>query len=327
MSTPIRWGFLGAGYIASRALGPAVHAADGAVLQAAAARDLDRARALEPSGHSYTDYAAVCADPEVDVVYVALPGNDHLRWTLAALAAGKHVLCEKPLGADAAEVRRMTDAAARADRLLVEAAWNRWHPRTRRLLDLVADEAPRDPPLEVVAAFTFGGVPPDNFRLDPARGGGALYDVGCYCVAVSAALLTAPGQALDVRSVTTTIGPTGVDLTTVAELAGTRGTARITASIDAPEGQQLTVTAGTWGVESVGDAFASWREPSRLRIHDASATRVEQFAAVDAYQCMVEAVSRRVGGDPTAWVLPLAESAATAQTLDRIRGYSRETSA
>lgn len=123
----VGFGFLGAGMIATTALSPAVHAADGAHLQAVAARDIDRARSLEPAGKAYDDYSAVLADDTVDVVYIALANDAHERWTLAALEAGKHVLCEKPLGLDVAQVRRMTDAAAAADRLLVEAFWYRWH--------------------------------------------------------------------------------------------------------------------------------------------------------------------------------------------------------
>ncbi|HYN75561.1 MAG TPA: Gfo/Idh/MocA family oxidoreductase, partial [Candidatus Limnocylindria bacterium] len=129
--TPVRWGFLGAGFVASQALGPAVHAAEGAVLQVVGSRDVSRARALGPA-RAETSYQAVCDAQDVDVVYVALPNDDHQRWVCAALKAGKHVLCEKPLGLDAADVATMSAAAAAADRMLVEAAWNRWHPRTRR---------------------------------------------------------------------------------------------------------------------------------------------------------------------------------------------------
>jgi len=322
VNDPIRWGFLGAGYIASRALGPAVHAASGAVLQSVAARDPARAGALGPVGRTYSDYAAVCADPEVDVVYVALPGNDHLPWTLAALAAGKAVLCEKPLGCNVDEVRQMAGAAASADRPLIEAAWNRWHPRTQRLIELSRDHAPAEAPIEVAAAFTFGGVPVDNFRLDPHRGGGALFDVGCYAVAASQALLGQAEQPLLVESALAAMGPTGVDLTTTATLRGARGKALITASIDAAEHQHLSVTSGAWGVEAPGHAFTSWREPSVLRIRDGGRWWDETFTPVDAYQLMVEAVSRHVRGDRSAWVLPLAESAATALTIDEIKSHS-----
>ena len=312
---PIRWGFLGAGYVASRGMAPAVHAAGGAVLQAVGARDATRAAALEPAG-SVGSYAEICARDDVDAVYVSLPNNDHLHWVQAALAAGKHVLCEKPLGMDAAEVAIMRAAADQSGRLLVEAAWNRWHPRTRRLDELVA---PITGQREVRAWFTFPGVPADNYRLVPARGGGALLDVGCYAVAASLAVLGAGG--VDVSGVERHVGPTGVDLTTSAILTTPNGSARITASFERPEAQGLIIEAPGLSVEFGGQAFTTWREPCTLRVVQEGEARDEQFAACDPYQLMIEAVSARIRGE-AAWVLPLETSMAVASTLDAIAAIS-----
>ena len=308
---PIRWGFLGAGYVASRGMAPAVHAADGAVLQAVGARDATRAAGLEPAG-PVGSYAEICARDDVDAVYVSLPNNDHLHWVQVALEAGKHVLCEKPLGMDAAEVAVMRAAADQSGRLLVEAAWNRWHPRTRRLDELVA---PITGQREVRAWFTFPGVPADNYRLDPARGGGALLDVGCYAVAASLAALGA--GAVDVSGVERHLGPTGVDLTTSAILTHPNGSARITASFERPEAQGLIIETPGLTVEFGGQAFTTWREPCTLRVVQDGDAREEQFAACDPYQLMVEAVSARIRGED-AWVLPLDTSEAVAATLDAI---------
>src|SRR4051794_3004181 len=180
---PVRFGFLGAGRIAHRALGPAVHAARGAQLQAVAARDAARGQTLQPAGQVYTDYAELLADPAVEAVYISLTNDNHRPWTLAALAAGKHVLCEKPLGLDRAEVVEMVDAAVAADRLLVEAFWYRWHPRTRRLEQLVTSGA-LGPIVGLETEFSYHGSDhtPGEFRLDPKLGGGGLYDVGCYAI-------------------------------------------------------------------------------------------------------------------------------------------------
>jgi len=309
--TPVRWGFLGAGFVASKGMAPAVHAAEGAVLQAVGARDAARAAALEPVG-SVGSYAQVCASDDVDAVYVSLPNNDHLHWVQVALEAGKHVLCEKPLGMDAAEVAGMRSAAERADRLLVEAAWHRWHPRTRRIEELVA---PITGQREVRAWFTFPGVPADNYRLDPARGGGALLDVGCYTV--SAALAALGADAVGVVSVERHLGPTGVDLTTCAVLEHANGSATVTASFERPEAQGLTIEAPGLSVEFGGQAFTTWREPCVLRVAQDGDAREERFAACDPYQLMVEAVSARIRGED-AWVLPLATSAAVAATVDAI---------
>ena len=308
---PVRWGFLGAGFVASKALAPAVHAADGAVLQAVAARDPARAAALEPAV-AVGSYAQLCTRDDVDAVYISLPNNDHLHWVQVALEAGKHVLCEKPLGISAAEVAAMRRAAQRADRLLVEAAWNRWHPRTRRIEELVEPLSGRR---DVRAWFTFPGVPDGNYRLDPARGGGALLDVGCYAVAGALAALGA-GSA-DVVSVQRHLGPTGVDLTTSAVLAHPNGSATVTASFERPEDQGLALDAPGLSLELGGQAFTTWREPCVLRVVEDGLARDERFEACDPYQLMVEAVSARIRGED-AWVLPLDTSEAVAGVLDAI---------
>ncbi|MFM8382302.1 MAG: Gfo/Idh/MocA family protein, partial [Actinomycetota bacterium] len=131
----IRWGFLGAGYVASRAMAPAVHAARGAMLQAVASRDPQRSASLEPRV-VLGDYAQLLDAPDVDAVYISLTNTQHHEWVVAALQAGKNVLCEKPLGVSADDVAAMAREAERHDRLLVEAAWVRWHPRLRRLVDI-----------------------------------------------------------------------------------------------------------------------------------------------------------------------------------------------
>jgi predicted dehydrogenase len=216
------------------------------------------------------------------------------------------------------EVAVMRAAAERADRLLVEAAWNRWHPRTRRIEALVA---PLAGPRDVQAWFTFPGVPADNYRLDPAHGGGALLDVGCY--AVGAALAALGAQALDVVSVQRRLGPTGVDLTTTATLAAATGSATITASFERPEAQGLTITAGGVSLAFGGQAFTTWREPCVLHVEQDGASRDEHFAACDPYQLMIEAVSARIRGEE-AWVLPLATTEAVAGTLDAIADFPAE---
>jgi xylose dehydrogenase (NAD/NADP) len=230
---------------------------------------------------------------------------------LAALEAGKHVLCEKPLGLGAAQVAQMTAAAQRSGTLLVEAAWNRWHPRTQRLsslLDAVTD------PVEVNAWFTFPGVPAENYRLDPTRGGGALLDVGCYAIA---AALIAIGDDVTVPAAQQRVGPTGVDLTTTATLVSRRGRAQITGSFERPESQGLTVSAPDLVVDLPHSAFTSWRDSASLRVVESGVEHVETFAPCDAYQLMVEAVSARILGRD-AWVLPLTTSLAVARTVDDV---------
>src|SRR3954462_6566606 len=169
---PTRWGFLGAGQISSTQA-KVLSAAQGVELAAVAARDIDRARQLG-APRSYGSYAELLGDPDIDAVYIGLPTDAHLPWTLAALGAGKAVLCEKPLGLTAGQVDEMAEAGTRAGGLLVEASWYRWHPRTQ-LAERLLRRGEIGPVVHVRAGFTFPGVAPDNFRLDPAKGGGALY--------------------------------------------------------------------------------------------------------------------------------------------------------
>jgi xylose dehydrogenase (NAD/NADP) len=307
----VRWGFLGAGNIARVALAPAVHAATGAVLQAAAARDPLRAQALGPIV-VHDSYEALLADPTVDAVYISLSNEAHLPWTLKALAAGKHVLCEKPLCLTAAEVDQI--ASAQGDLLVVEASWFRWHPRIRLLHELL----PRIGTVtHVSAGFAFAGDLEGNYRLDPARGGGALYDVGHYAVS---AVLSVIGRGLP-RDVTATArwSSSGVDLVTEAALTWDGATAEICAGIDDGRGQWLVVTGTGGQIELRDEPFTSWKDDATalLLSDDTSVERID-VPAVDAYQLMVEEVSSAVAGSP-GWVLPLTESRLTAACLDQIR--------
>ena len=333
---PVRFGFVGAGGIAQRALAPAVHAATGAVLQAVAARDIARAEALQPAGRAYGDYRAVLEDPTVDVVYNALSNDGHLPWTLAALESGKPVLCEKPMALNPADLEQMIGAAERAGLLLVEAFWYRWHPRTRRLEQLLSQGA-LGPIHEVEAEFSFAGPTEGDlalaYRLDPVKGGGALYDVGCY--ALSAAHL-ALGPALEVDDVDVTIGPTGVDLGTSARLhvpaqsaaqsaaqpapaTPTAPFAQITGGIALPDRQVLRVVGEAATAAFSPPAFTSWRAASTLDITTPDgAVRQEHFATVDAYQLMVEAVAARLRGEE-AWLPGLDHSRHVAATTAAIR--------
>lgn len=308
----VRWGFLGAGMIARVGLAPAVHAAGGALLQHAAARDLARAAALG-AVTTGTSYDALLADPDVDAVYIALSNEAHLPWTLAALRAGKHVLCEKPLGLSAGEVEQVMAVAAETGRTAVEASWYRWHPRTRLAQQRLAGLGRVE---HVTAGFTFGGVPDGNYRLDPARGGGAMYDVGCYAVS---ACLWAVGRGLPAEvTATSTYAGTGVDLDTRAILDWDGVTAEVHVGIDGSEGQWLVVTGERGELELRDAPYTSWRDSSELWVSDGAGTERLWVPAVDAYRVMVEEVSSVLTGGP-GWVLPLEQSRQTAAVLDAVR--------
>jgi predicted dehydrogenase len=312
--TPVRWGFLGAGGIARTALAPAVHAAAGAILQAAAARDVERARALRPVS-SYGDYDALLADEAVEAVYISLSNEMHLPWTVAAMRAGKAVLCEKPLALTAAEVDEMASVAQQTGQLLVEASWYRWHPRIR----LAQQRLPTIGAVRhVTAGFAFDGQLTGNYRLEPGRGGGAMYDVGCYAVS---ACLWAVGEGLPTEvAARSSYGDTGVDLRTEAILTWASGAeAEVQAGISGSQGQWLVITGERGEVELRDAPYTSWTDDdTELWVSDGKDTERVPVAATDPYRLMVEDVSSVLRGGP-GWVLPVSESRQTAAVLDAAR--------
>jgi xylose dehydrogenase (NAD/NADP) len=158
-------------------------------------------------------YDALLADPEVEAVYISLPNSLHLEWTVRALEAGKHVLCEKPLGRRAAEVEAAFDVAERQDRLLMEAFMYRHHPQTRRLTELVASGAVGRVRL-IRSAFSFLTRDTGNVRMTTALDGGALMDVGCYCVNATRLIGGEPERV----SAEQALGGDGVDVTFAATM-------------------------------------------------------------------------------------------------------------
>lgn len=184
--SPLQWGILGPGRIAPRI----VRGLDGnprGELRAVAGRDQARARAFAerfgvPIAHPTFD--ALLDDPLVDVVYIALPNGLHAEWTIRALDAGKHVLCEKPLALSVAEVDAIVAAAARNGRIAVEAFMYLHHPQTLRALELIRSGVLGTIQL-ISGAFSFLLDYPHDPRIDPDQGGGSLWDVGCYPVSVS----------------------------------------------------------------------------------------------------------------------------------------------
>ncbi|MEN8181091.1 MAG: Gfo/Idh/MocA family oxidoreductase [Myxococcota bacterium] len=181
---PLRIGILGAARIAPMALlRPAREVAEAEVV-ALAARDPQRAAAFARKHaipHVHASYAELLADPEIDAVYNPLPNSHHCRWTLEALEAGKDVLCEKPLAANAREAARMAETAEKTGRNLVEAFHYRYHPLAARLQEIVRS-GELGSVRHIEASLCVPLLRPRDIRFDPKLAGGAGMDVGCYVV-------------------------------------------------------------------------------------------------------------------------------------------------
>jgi predicted dehydrogenase len=310
----IRWGFIGAGSIATKALSPAVHRASNATLQAVASRDVIRSQSLEPV-KVHSTYKDLLDDSDVDAVYISLANHQHCEWSIKALQAGKHVLCEKPIAMNANEARLMADAAKENNRMLVEAVWTRWHPRFIRMVELVQTGAIGE--IKAIdASFTFPGSLEGNYRLVPEMGGGSLFDVGPYPLHAWSAL-TQGNINVKINSVKQSIGSSGVDMTTRLDATLNDSiAAKALTSFERKGEQKLVVTGSLATIENIGnDAFTSYRNPSVLKVGNS----LENFAAVDPYQLMVENFGARLNGEAS-WILSMEETIAVMEILDQIAG-------
>jgi xylose dehydrogenase (NAD/NADP) len=243
---PVRFGLVSTAPINAEILA-AARESELADVVAVASRDAVRADAYA-SDHgipcAYGDYRALLDDPDVDAVYVSLPNALHAEWSIRALEAGKHVLCEKPFSRHPHEVERAFDAAARAGRWLTEGLVSRHHPQTDRVVELVEGGAIGE--LRTLsAAFSFSVTDPNNTRMRPELEGGALMDVGCYCVSSLRALAGEPERVYAEQE----IGPSGVDLRAVATLRFPSGVlARFEVGMDMPFRHELEVVGSDGSV-------------------------------------------------------------------------------
>jgi len=308
----LRWGFIGAGNIATVALAPAVHKASNSILYAVASGDIARSEKLEPV-KVHARYADLVDDPDVDAIYISLPNRLHSQWTIAALNAGKDVLCEKPLGLSYLDSLAMSNAAQSSGRLLVEATWTAWHPRFKRAYEL-ARTGDIGEITEIDSIFTFTGNLENNYRLDPIMGGGSLLDVGLYQVHLWRGL-TDVAFEIDLDSVAVKRAPSGVDMTT--GISGQLNKSmRVSAlsSFELPDQQKISIVGSAGSIRFHGNqAFTSWKEPSSLLVD----SHREEFEAVDAYQLMVENFAAYVQGSD-GWVLPIRQTLDVARVLDQI---------
>jgi len=326
MTDTLRWGILSTANIGRKAVIPALQAAQGADVRAIASRDAARARAVaEELGipRSHGSYQDLLADEEIDAVYIPLPNRHHAEWTMRAAQAGKHILCEKPLAMDARECRAMADAAGEAGVTLMEAFMYRFHPRSLRVLALLAQGAVGE--LRTIrSAFTFRLRNPDNIRLDADLGGGALMDVGCYCVNVSRTLAGAEPVAAQASARWTGGGSgKGVDdeLTGVLHFPG-----GVRAHFDCAltqERWEFYEAAGTEGVLRVESAFLPGTADVVVREDRGGTVTHHPVPGDDEYRLMVEHFMACVrDGTPPRW--DAREAAANMRAIEALYRSARE---
>jgi predicted dehydrogenase len=268
-----------------------------------------------PKAHG--SYEALLADPDIDAIYNPLPNELHVAWSERALAAGKHVLCEKPIALDADEARRLIAARDRSGKLVAEAFMVRYHPQWRRAHEIV-----RSGGIGEVGAiqtlFAYRLEDPANIRNKPP-GGGGLYDIGCYAILTARYIFGAePSRvvaALDVdpRFGTDRLASAVIEFPGVRHLTFTAGTQLA--------GHQRVTIAGNKGRVEIGIPFnAPTDRPTRITIDSGvdlvgSGARSEEFPTCDQYTLQGDAFSRAVLGEAPL-EFPLEDAIANMRVID-----------
>jgi D-xylose 1-dehydrogenase (NADP+, D-xylono-1,5-lactone-forming) len=305
MSRTIRWGLLSTANINEKIIAGASQV-ENAEIHAVGSRDGARAESYArkhgiPRAHG--SYEELLADDEVDAVYISLPNLPHHEWTLKAIAAGKHVLCEKPYSRRAADVEEAFDAAERAGVVLSEAFMWRHHPQTAQLLELL----PQVGTVQTVRSrFSFRLHDTTDIRMSAELEGGSLMDVGCYCV--SAARLVAGEEPESVVGVQE-LGVTGVDI-------------RFYGVLSFPGGAVSTFACGfttqEQGIEVVGtDGSLTVADPWHVKQPGIDVEgRRSEVARVDSYGLQLKNVGEAIEGG--ALLLGREDALGQARTIEAL---------
>lgn len=316
---PIRWGILGTGGIAAKFVNDLQKATEGAVVQAVGSRTRASAEAFGDQfgiAVRHASYEALAADPDVDVVYIAMLHPWHKEATMLCLNAGKHVLCEKPFAMNAAQARMMADLAARKQRFLMEAMWARFRPTIVKAKALLDDGAIGEP-VAFTATIGWKGNGDPNHRLyDLAKGAGILLDGSIYPISIACFLFGLPEHASAVANV----GPTGADEQDALSFVHANG---VTSSMLATMRGVPANTASIIGTTGRIELGARWWQGQDLTLHR-NGHEPESFTWPEdgtlGYQYEIEAVGAAIrAGKLESDVMPLRETIAIMALMDDLR--------
>lgn len=321
---PVRWGILSAANIGVKRVGPAIHASSHGELLAIGSRNPQRARTLfafAPNVRIYDDYDSLINDQEIEAIYNPLPNSLHAEWTIKALRAGKHVLCEKPLAVTAEQGASMVQAARENGLLLMEAFMYRFHPQITWALDQIA--AGRIGPVKLVrSSFSFDVRPrPNDIRLQASLAGGSLMDVGCYPVNLCRAIYGHTPLAVGARVYASSAGE--VERATTAILDFGRGRfGLIDSSFELPT-RQVAEIIGEAGTIIINTPFTPGNTETAVSLASNEQTITQRFAHTDQYRLEVDYFSSclRSGRPPILQLEETLENLATIEAIYRSASY------
>jgi predicted dehydrogenase len=323
MSKQVSWGILSTANIGIQKVIPAIQRAPLCKVAAIASRDAARSRAVADQlgiETSYGSYEELLADPTIDAIYNPLPNHLHTEWTIRAMEAGKHVLCEKPVALTAPQAQQLVAARERTGKLVAEAFMVRFHPQWLRARELVqAGQIGEVRAIQTV--FSYFNDNPDNVRNQADIGGGGLYDIGCYAIAtarfifageperVIAAFAKDPQFGTDRLASALAVFPQNRQLSFVCstqlvpyqrvQICGTRGRIEIEIPFNAPP-----------------------QSPTRLFVDNGSdlagaGISIETFPACDQYSLQAHAFARAVLGEAP-WPYPIEDAVSNMRVIDAL---------
>lgn len=313
----VRWGVLGAAAI-NRKVVPGLHAGEMNEVVALASRSLDKGREMAsqlkiPRVHG--SYEELLEDEEIDAVYIPLPNHLHVEWSIRALDAGKHVLCEKPLGMQAGEVEKLVEhARSKPDLKVMEAFMYRFHPQWQRARDLVAEGALGR--LQAVhSTFSYYKDDPGNIRNRAESGGGGMLDIGCYCVSVARYLWGE--EPTRVAGLVEYDPQFGVDRLASGILEFPRGQASFTCATQLVPYQRVQAFGDEGRLEVVIPFNAPPDSDLTLILERNGESERLTIAAADQYALQGEAFARAIGeGEPVP--TPLDDALANMRAVDAV---------
>jgi predicted dehydrogenase len=329
MAEQIKWGVLGNAEIARVCVIPAMQKSRNGMVHGLATRSPEDAGKVVADNNItqlYDSYDDLLADPVIDAVYIPLPNHLHYTWTLKALSADKHVLCEKPLARNSREAQEMADAAAGANLVLMEGIMYRFHPRNRLIRQMVNSGKIGTVAL-VRSSFCY---PMDeeilakgkNARLKAGMGGGALLDVGCYSVSVARWFMGMEPSAVQAQAV---YHSSGVDMHLVGSLRfAENGLATIEASFITSLQQTYSVLGSEGAIELPHNAFIPWEKEASFTVRekDQEVGQKHVTPGADEYQLMVEHFADAVFGKEALALTP-EESVSNMRVLDGLAEAAR----
>lgn len=319
----VRWGILGTANIALKKVIPGMRKAEHVELQAIASRSIERAKeaaARVGIPRAYGSYDELLADPDIDAVYIPLPNHLHVPWSIKALDAGKHVLCEKPIALSVAEAEQLQAAGrARPELKLMEAFMYRHHPqwvRTKELVD--AGEIGRVKSIQ--SFFSYNNTNPEDIRNQAAAGGGGLMDIGCYPISVARFILEAEPDRVAASIEYDPQFETDAYGTVLLEFG--QITSSFTYSTQLEPYQRVNIFGSSGRLEVMIPFNAPQEEPCTIKLQKDGVVQEMTFEVADQYGIQGELMSRSILED-TPLATPFSDAVANMRVIERVFAAGR----